>query len=510
MIRSVEQYLESLRDGRVLYHQGERVRDVTSHPVLRRVVQVGCMDWVLTNDPETRSTFVTQNADGEDVHFLWIPPRTAEDLVRRREVFIEGMRRGGITLHCMGVDGMAACTVLAARVDKALGTNYTERVDAYRSYVMGNDLGLTTAQTDVKGDRGLRPSKQVQHQDFYVRVVDRGEEGIVVRGCKYHISSTPSANEAFVLPCRTHQEQDKDYCVVFATPINAKGITLISAEPEVRTQSSEETEWDSPLASHYGVGDGECMIVFDDVFVPWERVFLCGEWQFSRDIAYLFATFHRLFACCRMVPVLEMLTGTAALMAEYNGLERYTHVGRKLSQMVQVTEAFKALSLAACMFPQEEPGLDLVHPNQMYINIAKYMYADNYGEMAKLTQDICGGIAADPICYRDWMNPETRPLIDKYLGGKAGVPTEHRLRAIRLVHDITSGRHVSHNIHAEGSLAAQEMMFLANADWEMYKATAKAAAGIPGWEEHPKFAGRQDLRPIAEEKMPPVDDSYDI
>jgi 4-hydroxybutyryl-CoA dehydratase/vinylacetyl-CoA-Delta-isomerase len=509
MIRTVEQYLESLRDGRVLYHQGERVKDVTTHPVLRRTVEVGAMDWVLTNDPELRDKFVTQNEDGEDVHVLWDPPRSADDLVRRRDVFIEGVRHGGISLHCMGVDGMAACTVLAARVDAALGTNYSERVAAYRKYVQQNDLGLTTAQTDAKGDRGLRPSKQVQHQDFYVRVVDKNDDGIVVRGCKYHISSSPMANEAFVLPCRTHQEDDKDYCVVFATPLNAEGITLISAEPEVRGMSTEETAWDSPIASRFGVGDGECMIVFEDVFVPWERVFLCGEWQFSRDIAYLFATFHRLFACCRMVPTMELVTGVASLMAEYNGLEKYWHIRKKLSHMSNVTEAFKAMSLAACMFPEEDTALDLVHPNQMYINISKYMYADNFPELTKLAQDICGGIVADPICYADWMNPDTQPLIDKYLGGKAGIPTEHRLRAIRLLHDITGGRHVSHNIHAEGSLAAQEMMFYFASDWDMYKTSAKRAAGIPT-DDEAAVQRHRELRAKAAELMPPIDDSYNV
>jgi 4-hydroxybutyryl-CoA dehydratase/vinylacetyl-CoA-Delta-isomerase len=392
----------------------------------------------------------------------------------------------------------------------ALGTDYTERVEAYRKYVQQTDIGLTTAQTDVKGDRGLHPSKQVQHQDFYVRVVEKKEDGIVVRGCKYHISNTPCANEAIVLPCRTHQEEDKDYCVVFAVPLNAKGITLICAEPEVRGQSTEETDWDSPLASRYGVGDGECMIVFDDVFVPWERVFLCGEWQFSRDIAYLFATFHRLFACCRMVPLLETLTGVAALMAEYNGLLRASHIRNKLAWLVHVTEAFKVITQAACMFPEPEPGMDLVNPNQMYINIAKYMYADNFSQFTKIAQDICGGIAADPICYRDWMNPETQPLIDKYLGGKAGIPTEHRLRAVRLLHDITGGRHVTHNIHAEGSLAAQEMMFYFNADFDMYKAWAKRASGIPGWEEHLERRDTRDFSDILAEKMPPADTSYNV
>jgi 4-hydroxybutyryl-CoA dehydratase/vinylacetyl-CoA-Delta-isomerase len=510
MIRTVEQYLESLRDGRVIYSMGERVKDVTTHPILRRAVQGGALDYVLPNQPEMRPLFVTKNEEGEDIHFLWTAPRTTEDLLRRREIYITGARFGGVSLHCMGVDGLAACRVLAGRMDKALGTNYTERVEAYRKYIHKTDIGLTTAQTDVKGDRGLHASQQVQHKDFYVRVVDKQKEGIIVRGCKYHISSTPGANEVFVIPSRTHGEADRDYAVAFATPLNAKGITLICADPEIQGPSTEETLWDYPIAARHGVGDGECMIVFDDVFVPWERVFLCQEHQFSRDIAYLFATFHRLFACCRMVPTLENLTGIAALMAEYNGLEKYSHIREKLSWMAQITEAFKVMNLSACMFPQKEEGLDLVNPNQMYINIAKYMYADNYHDMCKMAQDIAGGIIADPIGYRDWENPEERKYIEKYLAGKAGVPTEDRLKAIRYMTDITGGRHLSHQIHAEGSLAAQKMMFYANADWDYYKAVAKRSANIPGWESEPHQAEMKSFGHVLADKMPPMDKSYRI
>ena len=510
MIRTTEQYLESLRDGRVIYSMGERVKDVTTHPVLRRVIERGAMDWVLPNHPDMRPLFTTKNDKGEDIHFLWTAPRTKEDLIRRRDIYITGARFGGVSLHCMGVDGLAACRVLAGRVDKAMGTKYIERVEGYRQYIQKTDIGLTTAQTDIKGDRGLHPSQQVQHKDFYVRVVDKKKDGIIVRGCKYHISSTPSANEIFVIPSRTHAEADKDYAVAFATPLNAKGITLICADPEIRGPNTEETIWDAPLASSHGVGDGECMIVFDDVFVPWERVFLCGEWQFSRDIAYLFATFHRLFACCRMVPILENLTGIAALMAEYNGLEKYPHIREKLAWMAQVTEAFKVMNLSACMFLEAEKDSDLVNPNRMYINIAKFMYADNFHEMCKFAQDICGGIAADPIAYRDWMNPEEHKYIEKYLAGKAGVPTENRLKAIRFLHDITGGRHMTHQIQAEGSLAAQKMMFYQNADWNFYKAVAMRMAHIPGWEKEPHQANLKDYKELAAAKMPPMDTNYKI
>ncbi|MDD5287512.1 MAG: 4-hydroxyphenylacetate 3-hydroxylase N-terminal domain-containing protein [Dehalococcoidales bacterium] len=509
MIRTVEQYLESLRDGRVLYHLGERVKDATRHPVLARNVWTGAIDWALPNDPSMRHLFVTKDADGEDINFLWTQPRNTEELVRKREAYVEGARFGGMGCHSMGVDALASSTVVSKRIDAAMGTHYSENVEAYRKHLQKTDIGITGAQTDVKGDRHLHAAAQVQHKDFYVRVVDRQKDGIIVRGAKYHISFTPASNEAIVLPCRAHGEEDKDYAVVFATPLNAKGITLISAEPELRQQRTEETDWDHPYASKMNeVGGGECMIVFDDVFVPWEKVFMCGEWQFSRDMARAFGTFHRLFACSRMCSAMENMTGVAALMAEYNGLESYPHIRAKLAYLAQVTETLKIVSKAACMFPQPEPGTNWVNPDPMYTNIAKYVYASNYHEVSKVVQDISGGIVADPISYRDWANPAERPYIEKYLGGKAGIPTEHRLRAIKLVTDMTGGKHVSHNIHAEGSLATQEMMFYASANWDFYKAAAKRLASIPGWETNAVVKKQKDYADIIKAKMPPLDTNY--
>ena len=494
MIRTVEQYLESLKDGRVIYCLGEKVEDVTRHPLLRKVIiGRGVMDYVLTNHPKYRHLFVGKNEEGEDVHFLFTPPKSAEDLVRRRDVYVTASKiGGGVALHTMGVDALAASRLAAGRMDKKLGTNYTERVEAYRKYLQKTDLGVTGAMTDVKGDRSLHPSKQVQHKDFYVRVVDRQNDGIIVRGAKMHISSTPGANEAIVLPCRTHGEEDKDYALVFATPLNAKGITLIYSEPRMR-EVGEAAEWDYP--DDYKHPMTECMIVFDDVFVPWERVFMCGEWEFSRDVVYAFATFHRLWADSRMVATLEILTGVSALMAEYNGLERYAHIRDKLSWLVSLSESVDIISKASCLYPDKEPDSDLVTPNAMYSNIAKYTFAENFHEATKVAQDICGGIVVTAPEYRNWMNPEIHPYLDKYLGGKAGISTEDRLRAIRLLKDITGWQYGGTEIHAEGSLAAQKMAFYFNADWERYKAAAKRAARIPGWEKHPYFGSLPDFPP---------------
>jgi len=510
MIRSVEQYLESLKDGRVIYCLGERVKDVTTHPILSAVVQSAAMDYFFPNDPKYRDLFVTQNEKGEDVHFLLTPPKTAKDLMRRRKIFLTAWRTGGgVNLHSVGADALAALGVVAQRMDRQLGTNYVESVEAYRQHVQGADLGLIGAMTDVKGDRSLRPSKQREHQDYYVRVVDRQKKGIVVRGAKMHISHTPGANEALVMPCRAHTEEDKDYAVVFAVPLNAQGIKLITAEPAIR-ETGEEAVWDYPMSAVQGHGASECMIIFDDVFVPWERVFMCGEWQFSKDMAHTFGTFHRLFGVSRMTAEFEMLTGAAALVAEYNGLEKYAHIRDKLAWLAMYTGAVDAIGKASCIDCEKEPDSDLVNPNMVYTNTAKYLFADNYHQAIKIMEDICGGIAANIPAYRDWINPETRPWLEKYLGGKYGVPAEHRLRAIRLIKNLANAHFRVGGIHGEGSLATQKMFLYAGGDWKKYKAAAKRAAGIPGWEDEATYGSLPDYPACISSRIEPVDLSYKL
>ncbi|RJR46811.1 MAG: 4-hydroxybutyryl-CoA dehydratase [Desulfobacteraceae bacterium] len=508
MIRSVEQYLESLRDGRVIYCLGERVKDVTAHPLLGNVIRSSAMDYFFPKDPRYRDLFVAKNEEGEDVNALFISPKSAEDLLKRREIFVTTWRTGGGTqLHCMGIDALEASSVVADRMDKRLGTGYVERVKAYRKYLQKGDLGITGAMTDVKGDRSLRPSKQEKHQDYYVRVVDRQKEGIVVRGAKMHISSTPGANEAIVMPSRAHSEEDKDYAVVFATPLNAKGITMIASEPPMR-ESGDPGLWDYPVSTAYGHGASECMIVFDDVFVPWERVFLCGEWKFSRDVTYAFATFHRLFGVSRMTTELELLAGVSALVAEYNGVENVSHIRDKLAWLAMYAEAVSVIGKSSCLYCEKGSDSDIASPNTVYTNTAKFLFADNYHQAVKTAQDICGGIADTIPSYWDWKNPETRPLMEKYLGGKAGTSTEHRLRAVRLLKDLTNPHFQVGSIHGEGSLAAQRMFVYAGAEWDRYKAAAKRAAGIPGWEKDPTFGSLPNYPSCIAPKLPKLDESY--
>ncbi len=200
MIRTPEQYIESLRDGRIIYLNGEKIPDITKNPHLQGTINYRARSYALANDPKWRD-LMTMEVEGERVMFLWKQPKTSEDLLRRRELYITTMKLAG-GISGMGPDALAAAGVVAARMDKKLGTHYTDALEDYRHHLRKDDPAITGAITDVKGNRSLRPSAQEQHQDFYVRVVDRQKDGIIVRGAKMHISDTPGANEILVSPCR--------------------------------------------------------------------------------------------------------------------------------------------------------------------------------------------------------------------------------------------------------------------------------------------------------------------
>jgi 4-hydroxybutyryl-CoA dehydratase/vinylacetyl-CoA-Delta-isomerase len=344
--------------------------------------------------------------------------------------------------------------------------------------------------TDVKGDRSLRPSKQQPHQDYYVRIVEERKDGIVVRGAKAHISEAPLSNEIIVLPCRAMREDDKDYAVSFAVPANAKGLTLISAEPEIKEPGNF---FDNPISASIYLNDA--MVIFDDVFIPNERVFMKGEWRFAGDIAYMFGNFHRLSAETYKAAELELVVGAAALMAEYNGVEKAPHIQDKLAWLVLYAEATEVMGRSACEHCVSESDSNLVYPNPMYANITKLFFADNWHQATKYLQDIAGGIVATAPSSKDYFNPEIHDMIDKYLGGKAGIPTEHRLRLIKLIRDLTSSYEDVLTLHAEGSLAAQRLSIYALGDFGKYKAAAKRAARIKDGTDHPVYSQLPEFPP---------------
>jgi 4-hydroxybutyryl-CoA dehydratase/vinylacetyl-CoA-Delta-isomerase len=483
-IISPEHYIESLKDGRVVYCNGKRIEDVTTDPILKVCRDWVAMDYVLNNDPEFQGLLTELDEDGERVSFALMPQRTKADLMRLREVVKLWAR------VCFGKppgakfvakDGLNAVTVVSRRIDKQHGTQYAANVEAYRKHLQKNDLAFAMGLTDCKGDRGLRPSQQA-HPDYYVRIVEETEEGIIVSGAKTHISQAPLCNEILIAPCRAMGKADGDFAVAFGVPANAKGITMVSAEPEI---SAETRLFDHPIAKSVFINDAT--IIFDKVFIPKERIFLKGEWEFAGQMAYMFANFHRLSAETYKAMELELFTGAAALMAEYNGIEKAGHVKEKLTWLVMYAEAVEVLGKAACEYCEVEKESAYVYPNPMYANICKYYFANNWHTATQYIQDIAGGIVATCPSANDYFNPELHEMLDRVLGGKAGTPTEHRLRMVKLIRDLTSCYEDVLTIHAEGSLQAQKLSILQLAEFDRYKAAAKRAARIDDGVPHPEF-----------------------
>ena len=230
---------------------------------------------------------------------------------------------------------------------------------------------------------------------------------------------------------------------------------------------------DLPITGHT-----DSMIIFDDVFVPWDRVFMCGEWQYSMMLVYNFAYLHRHTAASYHIPPFEFMVGMAQAMAEYNGIDKVGHVREKITDLVITVNTLKSLARASCMDFVVHQGIPI--PNPVITNIAKYHYAKSFHGCVKDLEDICGGILSTAPTYKDWTNPEIGGMLKKYLVGKAETTAEDRLRMLQLIRDTFGVENDVRTLHAEGSIAAQRMTILSESkeDIEDYKRQAKILAGI--------------------------------
>lgn len=475
-LRTPEQYLESLRDGRRVYMNGQRIEDVTSAPVFKEAALHLALSFRMSHDPEARHhVLATCPETGEEIAAFYLLPRSPEDLLKRREAIYQVSRYGEGYIPFIkeiGTDAIFALRMIAPQVDRKYGTQYAERVKKYHHYAQAQDLALAGAVTDPKGDRRLRPHEQ-KNPDVFLRVVDRREDGIVVRGAKCHITSSPLANELLVLPTRNMTEEDADYAVAFAIPVDTPGVTLI-ANPEHWSNDAFER----PMSAKHPII--HAMILFDDVFVPWDRVFLCGEWEFAGPLALSFASWHRFTGLCYKGPVAELMLGAAALIADFNGVGGSSVVRSKLRELVIYIENIYTYSKLACYECQVVEGI--AWPNPLHCNIGKYLFADNYHLMIKHLQELTGGIGGTCPSVADYRLPELHEALDSYLCGREGIETEQRIRLVKLIRDLTStcdaGVHMFGTVHGEGTLEAQRMMILREFDFRPSLELACRAAAL--------------------------------
>ncbi len=462
-LRSPKEYVDSLRDDRTVYYRGERVRDVTEHPVTRRGIDHAAADFHIAEEPAHRDLMTYLDERGARHSRYFKVPRDAEDLLRRREMIEASTRAGhGVVLLIkeIGTDFLFAMRAVATAMHARGKTEYLPRLERYHAQCQERDVAMAVAQTDVKGDRSLGPTEQA-HPDYYLRVVSRSGDGIVVRGAKAHTTGSLLANEIAVLPTRALAEADRDYAVAFAVPANAPGLKMILSP----FSESSPSAFHHPISSAHKIQD--TLTIFEDVFVPWDRVFLDGEWQFAGPIANTFVQFHRFTDASYKLPWIDLMVGAAMLMAEVNGIARANHVREKLSRLINYREAVLAMTKMSAIQHRILDG-DVAVPDPVLSNAAKFHFAENYHTMVRHVQDIAGGLLVTGPSEEDLANPETGPAIEKYLGAKRGTSTGDRLRLMNLIRDMLAseagGYHEILSIHAEGSLETQKLTMVREFD----------------------------------------------
>jgi len=478
-MRSREAYLEGINRLRPnLYLGGVKVEPpILNHPQIRAHAEVLASTFEGPEDPElSELATATSHLTGERINRFTHIHQSREDLYAKVVMTRRYCQRLGVPciMRCMGCDALNALYVVTYEVDKAYGTEYHKRFTEFLRRFQAEDLVGAAAMTDVKGDRGLRPSQQAD-PDMYLHVVERREDGIVVRGAKHHITTATVADELIILPTREMGEGEADYAVAFATPPDTEGITLI-ARPTARRV---KREIESPISSKYG--SVEPLIVFDDVFIPWERVFLCGEWRFTYPLVEAFATFHRhSYSGCKAA-LGDLLLGAAALMAEYNGVSRASHVREKLAELACGAEIAYACGIAASYHAKQTPS-GAFYPDVSLVNVGKHYSGTHVYEEYRRVHDIAGGIACDVPSEADYRHPEVGRWIAKYMRGSAGVPSDHRIRLAHYIEDLTvqpwGGFWLVASLHGGGSPAAELITLLNSYDIEGRKERVKRILGI--------------------------------
>ena len=409
----------------------------------------------------------------EPVNRFTLPPGSIEDLVARVKINRNlGNWVGTCHQRCTGLDCLAALSIVTYDIDQKYKTDYFERFKEFLKHIQRDDLTCNAGVTDVKGDRSLGPQDQ-SDRDMYLHIVERRDDGIVVRGAKAHQTGSLSSHEIIVLPTRALKKGDEDYALAFAIPNDTPGVIHVVGRSSLDTRELDGCDIGNTHFSKY------CpTVIFDNVFVPIERVFMCGEVEFAADMVVKFSSYHRQsHGGCKSGKI-DCMTGAALCMMEYNGTEKAGHLKQKVIDMIHRAETLYGCSLAASYEGKRQPSgtyfIDTALANASKIHEGREM-----AEATRLMVDVCGGYVADLPSDRDLENAEVGHLIKKYLKGKEGIPVENRIKMFRLVEKMSmeSADTIS-DIHGGGSPEAHRVTILRETNVEAKKKAAKRLAGI--------------------------------
>ncbi len=475
-----EQYIESIRRLNLeIYMFGKKIDSPVDDPILRPSLNSVRMTYDLAQLPEYEDLMTAVSPyTGRRVNRFTHIHQSPEDLVKKVKMQrLLGQKTASCFQRCVGMDAFNAVFSTSYEVDRKYGTQYHENFKRFMIHCQDNDLTVDGAMTDPKGDRSKAPHAQAD-PDLFLRVVERREDGIVVCGAKAHQTGMVNSHEVIVMPTQSMGPEDKDYAVSFAVPTDAKGIFMIVGRQSCDTRKLEGSELDVGNSEFGGM---EALVVFDHVFVPNDRIFLNGEHEFAGMLVERFAGYHRQsYGGCK-VGVGDVLIGAAAVIADYNGAGKASHIKDKLIEMTHLNETLYCCGIACSAegHPTDSGNylIDLLLANVCKQNITRFPY-----EIVRLAEDIAGGLMVTAPSEADLRDPKLGPVIDKYLRGVNEVSTENRLRMLRLIENLCLGAAVvgyrTESMHGAGSPQAQRIMIARQGNLAHKKELAKALAHI--------------------------------
>jgi len=453
-------YRESLRRLRpVVYVDGRRVEAVADEPAFAPGVNALAVSYDLAHEPAAAPLMrAVQSWRGRTVNRMLHVDESAGDLLNKLEAVRLLCQETGCAQRYLAHDALAAIGQVCARLDDAYGGGERRgRFEQYLAHVQDHDLALGIAMTDAKGDRSKRPHQQA-NPDTYVHVVRRDGKGIVISGTKAIVTGAPYMHELLVMPGRSMGEADGDFAVCCAVPIDSPGVTIV-ARPAGRP--GEKVEHGAPLFSRrYGQSTG--VVLFDRVFVPWERVFYAGEWRHSAALTYAYATHHRHTCIGARAGFGDLLIGAGALMCEANGFDpgEKSNLREPMVELIKIVEGFYACGVAASVYGAADPASGTFMPEPVFANIGKLLLATQIYDMHRLAHEVSGGLVVALPGPDEDHNPATAATLAEVLRASPDVPYDKRIEAARFIEDLTAsyqgGWYSVISLHGGGSPAAMK------------------------------------------------------
>ena len=476
-LRTGDEYIASLRNRNLrVYLFGELVKEPVDHPMIRPSINAVAETYDLAVREESLASAESPITGSRVSRFLHIA-ESAEDLVLQNKMQRRlGQNTGTCFQRCVGMDALNALHSTTFEIDERHGTPYHRRFLEFVRMIQSGNLVIGGAMTDPKGDRSMGPSEQ-DDPDLFTRVVDRNEEGIYVSGAKAHQTGCINSHWIIIMPTIRLGEKDKDWAVVGALPADAEGLTYIYGRQSCDTRSMEPGDIDAGNAKF---GGQEAMIVLDRVFIPWDRVFMFGEYEFASMLVERFTCYHRRSYVCK-TGLGDVLIGAAATIADYNGIPKVSHIKDKIIEMTHLNETIFAAGIASShQGHRMRSGVYL--NDDMLAQVCKHNVTRFPYEISRLAQDIAGGLMVTLPSEKDFQHPEAGPLLEKYLVGRRGVDVENRIRILRLIENMTLGRnavgYLTESMHGAGSPQAQRIQIARQMQLGYKKNLAKALAGV--------------------------------